>query len=165
MCWLHNQLSASCKMLYAPISVLQKVSDEMIRRRYAKRTIQTYIHWIRRFILFHQKRHPETMGDAEVEALLNQPLSLILKFVRSQRPRNFPVVLTEAVQKAIRLTRAEGWSQEVVNAARLRHSLATRLLASGTDTRTMKEPHGHNGVKPTQTYTHVLQTAKVTRHG
>gem|GEM_PF-1723649 len=43
----------------------------MMRRRYAKRTIETYIHWIRRFILFHQKRHPETMGDAEVEAFLD----------------------------------------------------------------------------------------------
>ena len=41
---------------------LQKVSDEMMRRRYTRRTIETYIHWIRRFILFHQKRHPETMG-------------------------------------------------------------------------------------------------------
>jgi len=48
---------------------LQKVSDEMMRRRYAKRTIQTYIYWVRRFILFHQKRHSETMGDAEVEAI------------------------------------------------------------------------------------------------
>lgn len=103
---------------------LQKVSDEMIRRRYAKRTIQTYIHWIRRFILFHQKRHPDTMGDAEVEAFLDhlvlqrevaggtqalvlntlcflykevigRPLSLDLKFVKSQRPRKLPVVLTE----------------------------------------------------------------------
>lgn len=103
---------------------LQNVSDEMMRRRYAKRTIGIYIHWIRRFILFHQKRHPETMGDAEVEAfldhlvlqrevagstqglvlselcflykeILDRPHSVNLTFVKSQRPRKLPVVLTE----------------------------------------------------------------------
>lgn len=92
----------------------------MLRRRYAKRTIETYLHWIKRFILFHQKRHPETMGDAEVEAFLDhlvlkrevaagtqalmlntlcflyrdiigRPLSLNLNFVKSQRPRKLPV--------------------------------------------------------------------------
>ena len=102
---------------------LQKVNDEMMRRRYAKRTIQTYIHWIKRFILFHQKRHPETMGDTEVEAFLDhlvlqrqvaggtqalvlntlcflykeiigQPLSLDLKFIKSQQPQKLPQVLT-----------------------------------------------------------------------
>jgi len=28
---------------------LQKVSDQMMRRRYAKRTIETYLHWIKRY--------------------------------------------------------------------------------------------------------------------
>ncbi|MFN3882143.1 MAG: phage integrase N-terminal SAM-like domain-containing protein [Nitrincola lacisaponensis] len=100
--------------------MLQSVHQEMLRRRYAKRTIETYLHWIKRFILFHQKRHPETMGDAEVEAFLDhlvlkrevaagtqalmlntlcflyrdiigRPLSLNLNFVKSQRPRKLPV--------------------------------------------------------------------------
>lgn len=39
-------------------------------RHYAIRTEQTYLHWIRRYILFHGKRHPRDMGAAEVEAFL-----------------------------------------------------------------------------------------------
>jgi integron integrase len=38
---------------------------------YAFSTEKTYLHWIRRFILFHNKRHPVDMGSAEVEAFLN----------------------------------------------------------------------------------------------
>lgn len=39
-------------------------------RHYAIRTEQTYLHWMRRYILFHGKRHPRDMGAAEVEAFL-----------------------------------------------------------------------------------------------
>ena len=37
---------------------------------YAKRPEQTYITWIRSFILFHNTRHPDEMGAAEVKAFL-----------------------------------------------------------------------------------------------
>jgi len=37
----------------------------------AYKTEQTYIQWVRRFILFHNKRHPETMGKIEVKAFLD----------------------------------------------------------------------------------------------
>jgi hypothetical protein len=33
---------------------------------YARRTEETYVQWIRRFILFHGKRHPQEMGETEV---------------------------------------------------------------------------------------------------
>lgn len=36
----------------------------------AYRTEQTYVHWIKRFIFFHNKRHPEQMGAREMEAFL-----------------------------------------------------------------------------------------------
>lgn len=36
----------------------------------AYRTEQTYVHWIKRFIFFHDKRHPAQMGASEVEAFL-----------------------------------------------------------------------------------------------
>jgi integron integrase len=39
-------------------------------RHYSLRTEDTYVHWVRRFILFHGKRHPESMGAAEVQAFL-----------------------------------------------------------------------------------------------
>lgn len=37
---------------------------------YSPRTGETYVHWIKRFILFHDKRHPKEMGAAEVQAFL-----------------------------------------------------------------------------------------------
>jgi site-specific recombinase XerD len=39
-------------------------------RRLAYRTEQSYVAWVRRFILFHNKRHPKEMGAAEVRAFL-----------------------------------------------------------------------------------------------
>jgi len=52
----------------------EKLLDRMRRvirvRHYSYRTEQAYVHWARRFILFHGKRHPSTLGKAEVEAYL-----------------------------------------------------------------------------------------------
>lgn len=50
--------------------LLEQVQDLLRIMEYAKRTEQTYIHWIRRFILFHDKRHPREMGTPEVKAFL-----------------------------------------------------------------------------------------------
>jgi hypothetical protein len=45
---------------------------EAIRRlHYSRRTEETYLHWMKRFILFSGKRHPREMGAAEVTAFLN----------------------------------------------------------------------------------------------
>ena len=49
---------------------LNSVSDFMSMRRYSKRTIKSYLYWIKYLILFHQKRHPEAMGPFEVEQFL-----------------------------------------------------------------------------------------------
>jgi len=99
---------------------------EAIRvRHYSRRTEEAYVHWIKRLIYFHGKRHPETMGEAEVTAFLNhlaverhvaaatqnQALSAILFLYREvlgrelpwldgvqrpTRPPRVPVVLTRA---------------------------------------------------------------------
>ena len=87
------------------------------------RTETQYVQWIRRFILFHGKRHPRDLSATEVEAFLthlavegnvaaatqNQALSALLflyrevlgielpwldKVTRTKRPRHLPVVLT-----------------------------------------------------------------------
>jgi integron integrase len=42
----------------------------MRAKHYSLRTEQSYLHWIKRFILFHGKRHPRDMGAPEVEAFL-----------------------------------------------------------------------------------------------
>jgi len=50
--------------------LLDQVRDFIRRLHYSIRTEQTYVNWIRRFILFHRKRHPKEMGAPEVEAFL-----------------------------------------------------------------------------------------------
>ena len=102
---------------------LSMVADEMYKKQYAKRTIETYLKWICSYIHFHNKRHPAQMHDTEVEAYLShlvlkldaaaktqttalnalvflyreiiqQPLTLKLNFVKSCRQPKLPVVLT-----------------------------------------------------------------------
>ena len=92
-------------------------------RHYSIRTEEAYIDWVRRFILFHSKRHPGDMGAAEVEAFLshlaverhvsastqNQAKAALLylykqvleidlpwlnEVVQAKRPKRLPVVLT-----------------------------------------------------------------------
>lgn len=44
---------------------------EAIRtRHYSRRTEEAYVHWIRRYIVFHGKTHPSTMGAREISAFL-----------------------------------------------------------------------------------------------
>ena len=44
---------------------------EAIRAHYSRRTEKAYVGWVRRFVLFHDKRHPQEMGKAEVSAFLS----------------------------------------------------------------------------------------------
>ena len=50
--------------------LLDRVRDAIRLRHYSYRTEQSYVAWIRRFIFFHNKRHPETMGTNEVREFL-----------------------------------------------------------------------------------------------
>ncbi len=49
-----------------PVRLLDQVRDRIRFRHYSIRTEQAYLDWIRRFIRFHGKRHPTSMGAAEV---------------------------------------------------------------------------------------------------
>jgi integron integrase len=53
-----------------PRKLLDQVRDVIRLKHYSYRTEQTYVHWIRRFILFHNKRHPQDMAVPEIEAFL-----------------------------------------------------------------------------------------------
>ena len=53
-----------------PPRLLDRVRDKIRLRHYSIRTEQAYVDWIKRFIVFHGKRHPETLGAPEVEAFL-----------------------------------------------------------------------------------------------
>ena len=51
--------------------LLDRVRAEIRVRHYSLRTEQTYVDWVRRFILFHDKRHPKEMGAGEVRDFLS----------------------------------------------------------------------------------------------
>ena len=109
--------------LTQPKKLLDQVRDKIRFKHYSLSTENTYLSWIKQFILYHGKRHPVDMCAAEVEAFLtylatqrqvssstqNQALSAILflyrevlaitlpwldNFERSKKPRRLPVVLT-----------------------------------------------------------------------
>ena len=50
--------------------LLDRIRSAIRIRHYSPRTEEAYVGWIRRFILFHGKRHPREMGEAEVHAFL-----------------------------------------------------------------------------------------------
>ncbi|WP_306537386.1 phage integrase N-terminal SAM-like domain-containing protein, partial [Geobacter sp.] len=50
--------------------LLDQIRDRIRLKHYSYRTEQTYVEWAKRFILFHNKRHPQEMGKTEVEAFL-----------------------------------------------------------------------------------------------
>jgi len=104
---------------------LTYISDLMTTRRYAKRTIKCYLYWIKFFILYQHKRHPNEMGDKEVEAFLSylsnqrhvavktqatalnalcflyrhiivRPLSTDMHFNKARVSQKLPVVLTRS---------------------------------------------------------------------
>ena len=106
-----------------PKKLLDQVRDKIHFKHYSLSTENTYLSWIKQFILYHGKRHPVDMGAAEVETFLtylatqrqvssstqNQALSAILflyrevlaitlpwldSFERSKKLRRLPVVLT-----------------------------------------------------------------------
>jgi integron integrase len=100
-----------------------QVRDVIRRKHFSIRTEQSYVDWIRRFILFHKKRHPRDRAEAEVTQFLtylardgrvaastqNQALSALLFLYkqvlkqeigwlkgveRAKQPARLPVVLT-----------------------------------------------------------------------
>ena len=113
-----------------PPRLLDRVREAIRSRHYSRRTEKAYVHWIRRFIFFHGKRHPAEMGAVQVTAFLtslavqgkvaastqNQALSALLflyrevlgvdlpwleDVVRAKRPQYLPVVLTRDETRAL----------------------------------------------------------------
>ena len=50
--------------------LLDQVRDVIRTKHYSRRTEKTYVSWIKRYIYFHDKRHPKNMGRSEIEAFL-----------------------------------------------------------------------------------------------
>lgn len=53
-----------------PPKLLDQVRDRIRVKHYSIRTETQYVQWIKRFIVFHDKRHPKEMGAVEVETFL-----------------------------------------------------------------------------------------------
>jgi len=53
-----------------PKKLLDQLRDAIRIKHYAYSTEKTYTHWAKRYILFHNKRHPAAMGAQEIEAFL-----------------------------------------------------------------------------------------------
>ena len=66
-----------------PPRLLDRVRAAVRARHFSRRTEQAYVGWIRRFILFHDKRHPAEMGGPEVSKFL----SALASRATSPRPR------------------------------------------------------------------------------
>jgi integron integrase len=110
--------------------LLDQVRQAIRTRHYSPRTEETYVHWIKRFIFFHNKRHPAEMAEAEIARFLsnlaaeshvsastqNQALNAVLFLyrhvlrkdigyvngvVRANRPKRLPTVLTRQEVRSI----------------------------------------------------------------
>jgi integron integrase len=116
--------------------LLDRMRDAIRARHYSLRTEEAYVAWARRYILFHNKRHPAEMGEPEINAFLshlavrdgvsastqNQALASLLFLyrhvleidfptldgvVRARRSTHIPVVMTRAETRAV-LARLSG---------------------------------------------------------
>ena len=58
------------KSAATPPRLLDQVRDQLRLKHYSLRTEQAYVGWIKRYIIFHGKRHPAEMGKPELEAFL-----------------------------------------------------------------------------------------------
>lgn len=116
--------------------LLDKVREMLRLKHYSPRTEDTYIYWIRRYLRFHNLRHPREMREPEIQAFLshlavkenvaastqNQAFSALLflyrevlqipldpqiQSVRAEKPKHLPTVLTKEEVNAI-LSRMSG---------------------------------------------------------
>lgn len=145
--------NATTPLAPTPPKLLDQVRDKIRVKHYSIRTETQYLQWIKRFILFHHKRHPKDMGAAEVEAFLshlavegnvsastqNQALSALLflyrevlaielpwldDVVRAKKPQRLPSVLNRG-EVALVLERMEGTYSLM---ARLLYGTGMRLM-------------------------------------
>jgi integron integrase len=107
-----------------PIKLLDQVRNLMRVKHYSLSAERQYIHWMKRYIFYHQKKHPKDMNESHVQAflthlavnrkiaastqnqalnaivwlyqhVLHQPLGDFSGAVRARRPQTLPVVLTK----------------------------------------------------------------------
>ncbi len=65
-----NQTSSETSPHNKQPKLLDRMSHILRKKHYKKRTEESYVSWVRRFIRFHKVRHPKDMGVREVEQFL-----------------------------------------------------------------------------------------------
>lgn len=109
---------------------MERLRHRLRTRRYSPRTEQAYCDWVRRFVLYHERRHPIEMGEPEIAAFLThlasdrgvsaatqnqalqailflyrhvlvKPIGLVDGVERAKRGRRLPVVLSVSEVRAI----------------------------------------------------------------
>ena len=138
-----------------PPKLLDQVRDRIRALHYSVRTEEAYVNWIKRFIVYHNKRHPNEMGSAEVEAFLtnlavarnvsastqNQAMAAVLflykevlgvdlawldSVTRARRPRRLPVVLSKPELQSLLVRLPSGGDVSLV--VRLLYGTGMRIL-------------------------------------
>jgi hypothetical protein len=61
--------------------LLEIMRDKIRFKHYSIKTEQVYLHWSKRYILFHNKRHPKEMGKIEIEQFLTHLVKRSAKLV------------------------------------------------------------------------------------
>jgi integron integrase len=141
--------------MYEGRGLLEVAREKMRTRHFAYRTEQIYLHWIRRYVNFHDRRHPRGLGHEGVEKFLshlavaakvgastqNQALQALLflyrqvldidlpwleNVTRASRPKRLPVVLTPSEVRSV-LAQLEGTTWLVAN---LLYGSGLRLMES-----------------------------------
>jgi site-specific recombinase XerD len=145
-----------------PPGLIQRYREELQARHYARRTVSSYEHWLRRFLRFHRMRHPRTMGEAEINAFLshlateervsastqNQALAALLFLYRTVLPSSLVGPLQRHMQSVSGVHQADlaaGWGTvELPHALERKYRNAARewawqwLLPQG---RRWRDPH------------------------
>lgn len=112
------------------LRLLERVRRRLRTRGYSLRTEAAYVDWVRRFVIFHDRRHPAQMGEREIAAflgylaverhvgsstqnqalsailflyrhVLGQPVGYVAGVVRAKARRRMPVVLSEGEIRAV----------------------------------------------------------------
>ena len=136
-----------------PLKLTDRLREALRARHYSVRTEQAYVSWVRRYVRFHQLRHPREMAGPEITAFLtylalnqkvsastqDQALSAMLflyrhvigrpignlgEVVRARRPERLPVVMSrDEVSAVLTCLQGDKWL-----AASLMHGAGLRLM-------------------------------------
>lgn len=79
-------------MAQEPPKLLDRVRAEIRARHYSRRTEEAYVHWIRRYILFHGKRHPMELGAPQITAFLTS-LATVAEVAASTQNQAFSALM------------------------------------------------------------------------